>query len=487
MTNSPHLALPLLAGSISSESHEVKIWDLSKRFYNKYGLQPDKNVIINACDIEDFEMLDKLYFNWEDDFIKLARERKFEFGLISGFYKKIEPTFNSYYYQIKEGTVFSQFYDQYVYPTLKEINPSLIGVSISSFNQLLPTIELLFGLRKILPKTKIILGGNVITRLKDSSEFRKIKDLTDYLVFYQGEKTIRKICNLPIRSSVHIYGDEYIPINEWPIPYFNGLNLNEYPGIPTLPFVSTRGCYWGKCSFCAIPFGWSRKGYSGSMTPDLMIQQIKYLVSKYKMNRIKFVDEAFPPSKVIPLSHLISDNNLKIQWEAYVRIEPQWEDENLLRTAYDSGCRKLYFGLELSPYSKRDCLHKNDNANIITILEACKKIGILVHLFCMVGHPGTNENDAKLTMKFLIEHQNQIDTADLVGFQLHRGISIKCLYPKKGQENTLALTYDYYSNNGNALLPKEVRILEHSCQDRIWDEVPRLLHPLYRIGKSWQN
>ncbi len=487
ITNSPHLALPLLAGTIASENAKIKIWDLSKEFYNSYGSQPDKNVIINACDIEDFEVLDKLYFNWEDDFIKLARERKFEFGLISGFYKEIEPTFNNYHDQIKEGTIFSQFYNQHVYPILKEITPSLIGISISSVNQLLSTLELLIGLRKILPKTKIVLGGNVVTRLKNSAEFIRINKLVDYIVFYQGEKAINKICNLSMTPSVHIFADEYIPINEWPIPNFDGLNLKEYPGIPTLPFVSTRGCYWGKCSFCAIPAGWSRKGYSGSMTPDLMIQQIKHLVLKYKINRIKFVDEAFPPSKVIPLSYLINGNNLKIHWEAYVRLEQQWEDENFLRTAYEAGCRKLYFGLELSPYSKRDCFHKNDNANIITIIEACKKIGILVHLFCMVGHPGTTEDDAKLTVKFLIDHQNQIDTADLVGFQLHRGISIKGLYPKKRQKNTLALTYDYNSNNGNVLLPKEVKILENKCQERIWDEVPRLLHPLYRIGKSWQN
>ena len=493
VVNSPHLALPLVAGALDEDYSLLEIWDLSKEFYDRNGSRPDNKLIIDACDNGNITLLDKLYFDWENYFIELAKDHKLEFGLISGFYTKMITTFNYYYDKIKKGTVFSEFYNRYVYQKLKEIDPILVGISISSANQILPTIELLIELRKILPKSKIVLGGNVVTRLSNSSEFNKVMNLADYVVLFQGERVIKKICNslIKVNSNTNhykkIYSDEFIPITEWPIPVLHGLNLKDYLGIQTLPFVSTRGCYWGKCSFCAISAGWSRKGYSGSMTPDLMIKQIKHMVSKYKINRIKFVDETFPPSKVIPLSYLMNDNNLNIYWEAYVRLEPEWEDENFLRTAYNTGCRKLYFGLELSPYSKRDCLHKNDNANIITILEVCKKIGILVHLFCMVGHPETNETDANLTVKFLIDHQDKIDTADLVGFQLHRGISIKGIHPKKGQKETLSLTYEYKVNNGVALLLKEVQDLEKRCQERIWEEVPRLIHPLYRIGKSWKN
>src|SRR6202030_3210345 len=100
-----------------------------------------------------------------------------------------------------------------------------------------------------------------------------------------------------------------------------------------------------------------------------------------------------------------------------------------LEHAYSGGLRKLYVGLEQAPTTNRQVLNKNDKGDVVQIMKACKVAGIKLHLFCMVGHPGSSTEDAWATTNFLIDNQVLIDTADLVGFRLDRGTSVPGVQP----------------------------------------------------------
>lgn len=492
----PHLALPLIAGAVTKLSWETEVWDLSEEFYKLQGTQPDQKELLDACNIQDIETLDKLYFDWEDSYANLADEFGLKFGLLSGFSQAsgYPQTAKELIAIANQKSPFTAFYEDFLAPRLKSLMPKLIGITIASQHQLLPAVELLIRLRRWLPEVVLVLGGNVITRLKDSPAFVELSKLANRIVLYQGEKAIQDIClNLskPTRTvsqseeTEKIFSDELIPFREWPLPSFFGLNLGGYPGKNTLPYVSTRGCYWGRCPFCAIPAGWSSKGYAGSASGEFIASQLEILIKLYGIRRFKFVDEAFPPSKIISMLKATEKFNQPFVWEAYARIESAWEDQERLHMAYETGLRRLYFGLEIAPNGNRNPLGKNDKGNILHIMKNCKNAGILVHLFCMVGHPMTTADDAKKTVAFLIEHQDLIDTADLVGFRLDRGTTVVGVEFDSRFNSELSLSPPFIPTHSLSMTQEAVNQLEWECQEIIWDSVPRLLHPLYRIGNSW--
>jgi len=169
-----------------------------------------------------------------------------------------------------------------------------------------------------------------------------------------------------------------------------------------------------------------------------------------------------------------------------VRLEPAWEDCGLLQEARASGLRKLYFGLEQAPTASREVFGKNDRGDPLRILHRCHEAGIAVHLFCMVGHPGTSREDAAATVHFLVENESLVDTADLVGFRLDRGTTVAGVRATPDGSDW-AMSMPYEATEPGVLCAAEVGELEMVCQEALWEAVPRLLHPLYRIVGPWDT
>ena len=483
--NGPHLALPLIAGSVNDLS-DVETWDLSEEYYNTYGKRPNNMDIVMACKKKEYELLNKIYFDWEDSYIPHYNKKNYCFGLLSG-YRNISSKASNIKNIIKDisnGTVYSEYFNNHVRNKLILKKPDIVGITVSSINQLFSAIELINGINEWLPKTRIIIGGNIITRLKDTDSMKYLSSIVDKVVVYQGEKFFRKylIEKFDYKINNKIVGDEKIDFKNWPVPYFKGLNLENYPGGRVfIPYVSSRGCYHHKCTFCAIPFGWSKSGYAGTAPSSFIVKQIKQIIKETKIVNIKFVDESFFSSRIYDLYKLLKKENLKFFWEAYVRVEKYWENIKNLKTAFNTGCRKLYFGLEVAPESNQSNLNKRTDGNIKRILELCEEVGIRVHLFSMVGHPGTNNKDALYLLNFLIKNEHLIDTADLVGFRLERGKIIRGIIPVKEKFSDFSTHFDFITKN-EYLNSNQILKLEKQCQDIIWNEVPRLVHPLYRIG-----
>lgn len=487
--NGPHLALPIIAGSLKNYNFEVDIWDLSEEFYRTNGNRPPNEILIETAAKNDFRQLDELYFKWQDSFLELAEEYNNSFGLLSGFNEK--QNIYSLVQIIKiinQGTVYSNYFKNVIIPRIDLYRPLFIGVTISSQNQLFSTIELAVLIKKNYPHIKIILGGNYITRIRNTKSFYELSSIFDKVILFQGDLEIINYLKASVDEKIILPSDnQKIEPELWSTPNYEGLPVGNYPGINCVSFVSTRGCYYNKCPFCAIPKGWSESGFAGSIRTELLVEQLENVINLTNINRVKFVDEAFMATRIKKMNELFIMKNIRVFWEAYARVEKIWEDDEILEAAYKTGCRKLYFGLEISPDANRNPLGKKDNGNILVIMEKCKRIGILIHLFCMVGHPYTSKDDAYRTTNFLIDNKDLIDTADLVGFRLDRGTVVKGVTPncKDNPDFTLSLKYEPVSKS--VLTMREVIKLEYECQEKLWEYVPRLLHPLYRIAQQWQG
>lgn len=490
--SAPHLALPMMSGAAASAAWDSETLDLSALYYSLSLEKPLRADVERAIRHSDYSSLDEMYFKWEDDIRRVSGRSDFQ--LLSGF--PSTPWSSAPLSEVAEGILaagspFSAFYRDLAIPTIVARSPSVVGITIASSHQVVPTLELLLRLRAAMPDVYVILGGNVLTRLRESPALGVFQRLVDRLVLFQGERAFIETLDAVKRLGVSearrrlpaMAGDESIPYGEWPCPSFEGIDLEAYPGVPALSYVSTRGCYWGRCHFCAIPAGWSTTGYGGSAPPHFVADQLRAMKAATGVSRIKFVDEAFPPAKARPLGRLLAGDG--IEWEAYARLEPSWQDLGLLEEAHAGGLRKLYLGLEQAPSTDRRVLNKNDQGDVFKIMLACSAVGIKVHLFCMVGHPGTTEADADATTRFLIDHSEYIDTADLVAFRLDRGTRVPGVRPAISTRSDWNLSVAFEPTEAGVLSQEAVTAMEGECQERLWQTVPRLLHPLYRLVSPW--
>jgi hypothetical protein len=485
----PHLAAPLLAGAARDCGWNAISWDLTAAYFRHTSAPPGRQAIVDASERGDAEELDRLYFDWEDEVQEnTSRWPGQSFSLLSGF--DFDPLSHLPLATVASdlrhsGTVFEPFYQKHVIPRLMQLEPSVVGITI-----VIPTLRLLQVVRDALPKSLLVLGGNIVTRLRSSTAFAVLQSHADQIVTYQGEAAFKRTLAAmnscaPAPPIAATDGDERIPYLEWPTPCFTGIDFDDFVGIPTLPYVSTRGCYWGRCSFCAIPAGWADGGYAGTAPAEFVADQLIRMADGTGISKVKFVDEAIAPAKVRRLSPLLSSSPARIEWEAYGRLERDWENPAVMDAAYAGGLRKLYLGLEQAPSTNRKILNKNDKGDIFRIMAACRQSGIKLHLFCMVGHPGSTVEDAWATTNFLVDHQEAIDTADLVGFRLDRGTTVAGVRPVPSPACDWETSWRYEPTDEGILNQEVVQELESECQEAIWQTVPRLLHPLYRIVGPW--
>ncbi|NQU23857.1 MAG: hypothetical protein HQ567_21455 [Candidatus Nealsonbacteria bacterium] len=480
---------------------DVRTWDLSADFYHQNSTQPTLKEILSASVDHDCASLDKLYFAWEDSLRTATTVGRHGIlcGLLSGYsfpeLCRIMHLRDVMHPIRTDGTVFTRYYEESVVPALMAERPTVVAISISSSHQIVPSLELMALIRQHIPEAFLLLGGNVVTRLRDSSCLELLLSLSDQLALFQGEvgfchvlQTITDVGVGRARQDLpKIAGDQQIPWEQWPTPSFAGIRFERICGLPVLPYVSTRGCYWGRCHFCGIPAGWALSGYGGSAPMSFAVEQLQRMVEETGVSRIKFVDESMSPSKARDACQVLARSRLHLEWEAYARLEPAWENAALLEELYSCGLRKLYFGLEQAPSASRDLMNKRDGGNPLRILSACHQTRIAAHLFCMVGYPGTSREDAELTTRFLLDNQHLIDTADLVGFRLDRGTNVPGVRPGIEEARDWALALPYESIGDGMLSSSEVAELENVCQEALWQEAPHLLHPLYRLVTPWAN
>ena len=94
-----------------------------------------------------------------------------------------------------------------------------------------------------------------------------------------------------------------------PLPDFDGFPLDHY-FVPEriIPYLATRGCYWGRCTFCDHGQGYFDQ-YRG-MPAQLVVEQVKALRDKYQCRHFLFSDESYPPALFKKVSQLLVDQDV---------------------------------------------------------------------------------------------------------------------------------------------------------------------------------
>ena len=157
---------------------------------------------------------------------------------------------------------------------------------------------------------------------------------------------------------------------------------------------------------CAL----SRNLTVNSKSHQRSLSEIKYYLSRYKINKFEFVDFLnLNPEELNKFCNAVVENKLSIEWSAPLIVDSAMTFDNVIKMK-QAGCRKLIFELFSGSdnlLSKIGAVFTANDASVV--LKACHKAGIAVGINLVFGHPLETEDDRDKTIDFLQENVDFID------------------------------------------------------------------------------
>jgi anaerobic magnesium-protoporphyrin IX monomethyl ester cyclase len=371
----------------------------------------------------------------------------------SDYETNYEPTFEGF----REATanridnVFFDIFKNKIVPEIVNLDPLLIGISVTYHFQIIPAFTLSRLFKLAAPGIHISVGGAIIQHMERAllgdpecflyaDSFCTGEGETALLTLAENlssDEEKKPVPNMIMKGGGHanecnlrIYED----INNIPCPDFHGLELDRYLSPePILLLSSSRGCYYGKCAFCDVSKN-TRRNYR-KMRKEHLISCMMELYEEYGAKRFFFCDDAVPPANMRKISEVIMEKLPDATWGAEARFEKTFSSDfiSILRKG---GCRFLLFGLESASQRVLNAMNKgNTIENDIAVLKSCKKNGIYVNLQTFIGFPTETAAEAQKTVNFLINNERNIACYGLGSFLLERDTPVHLMPERYGISN----------------------------------------------------
>ena len=279
--------------------------------------------------------------------------------------------------------------------------PSLVGISLNYLSQSLPAFSLIGLARKLCPKARYVLGGGLVTSWLSNPEWTNpFCGLVDDMIAGPGECPLLEMAG--ITTPVSHAAPEYAPFRG--LPYLS-------PG-RVLPYSTSNGCWWGRCTFCP------EKAEGNAYAPlpaDTILSEIDHLVVNESPSLIHFLDNAMSPA----LLAAIADHPRGIPWYGFTRITRHLTNPSFCSELKRSGCVMLKIGLESGDQGVLEALDKGiDLVEASSALKTLKEAGIGTYVYLLFGTPAETEREAKRTLDYVIRHHRYIDYMNLAIFNM---------------------------------------------------------------------
>ena len=329
-----------------------------------------------------------------------------------------------------------EYFREFTLPALEELDPDLIGISLTFPSQAIPALTLAKLVKAWKPEVHITVGGGLMAYVADKLSKRpEIWDLIDSMVLLEGERPLLQLCEhvegkralADVTNVIHrgphgapIKNPQLDPldIKTLPTPDFRDLPLNKYftPEL-VMPLAATRGCYWGKCVFCTL-YTVIGPGYRGR-TIEQTIQDIRDLNQRYGVKSFYLAIEDLPPNMARQFPRALIEAGLDISWWADARLEVDVFDEETCRLLAQSGCKRLAFGYESASDRVLEKMCKGiDPQESLEMIRRVHAAGISVTLYAMVGFPTETKAEALSTLETILANRDWIQEVSVRVFYL---------------------------------------------------------------------
>ncbi|HNJ19996.1 MAG: cobalamin-dependent protein [Nitrospira sp.] len=332
--------------------------------------------------------------------------------------------------------VYRDVFEQLVKPAIEAEQPDVIGISIVLQQQMFSSMTFCALIKQHFPHIHVTIGGNTVTRLRDVLPESPLFQYFDSAVVYEGEtafvqlvsavgakQSLAEVPNTIYKDAtgVHVSTTSFAEdMHSLPPPDFDGLPLEKY-FVPTkiLPYLATRGCYWGRCEFCDHGEGYTA-GYRSKKIQDVLAE-ITFLRDKYGARHFHFTDESYPPALFRKLARGLIDSNMGIVWTTHMRFEKSLLEDQVWQDAKESGCKYLHFGYESGNERVLKLMDKATTTAIMTEhLKRTAEAGIWNHCMGFFGFPGETREEAWSSVQFLEQNKDYVHSLGFGTFDLGR-------------------------------------------------------------------
>ena len=233
---------------------------------------------------------------------------------------------------------------------------------------------------------------------KEAGNFKEIKGigfLKDGVpVFTSSKPAIEDLDSLPFPAR-HL-----LPMEQ----YFAIVKKNPLRGEIRKPWtllITSRGCPYN-CVFCTHHVVWGKKWRGRS--PENVLAELEQVITTYGVQQVDFLDDnmTLDRKRMEQICDLIIDRGLRFEWFTPNGVRADTLDEKLLRKMKRSGCKKI----RLAPESGvqrvvNEIIGKNlDLKSVERAVALCKKVGIRVGCFFVIGLIGETKEDIQETINF---------------------------------------------------------------------------------------
>ena len=301
-----------------------------------------------------------------------------------------------------EENPFFEYFSNRLPAIIRRDKTTVAGFSLNYLSQALTTFAMIGFLKQEFPDITIVVGGSLVTSWMNRNHREGLfNGLIDHCVSGPGEYQLLRLLHKKPDKEMHL------------TPCYDSLPINNYlaPGL-ILPYRSSIGCYWGKCSFC--PEKAEGTSYE-QIPPEKAAIDLRDLVARTKPALIHLVDNAMSPA----LMQAICEQPPGAAWYGFARITPHLTDPGFCMALRQSGCVMLKLGLESGDQGVLDALHKGiDLATASLALQTLKKAGIATYVYLLFGTPAETRIEAQHTLDFVAHHAVEIRFMNIAIFNL---------------------------------------------------------------------
>ncbi len=306
--------------------------------------------------------------------------------------------------------------------------PDIVGLEIPFSGWSRTAFEVATTAKKVNQNIKVILFGlHPSSRPEDCLQNENV----DFIIIGEPEKTISELVDAlaeekrdfkvidglgfrekgkPILTKKRAVIED---LDSLPFPARHLLPMNVYAQAvrqnplrgeihkPYTIVITSRGCPYN-CVFCSNCIVWGKKWRPRS--PKNVVDEIEQVIKTFGIAQIDFSDDnmTLDKERMIQICDLIVARGLKFEWFTPNGIRADTLDEGLLRKMKAAGCKKIRIAPESGVQRiVNDVIKKNlDLKTVEQAVVLCKKVGIKVGCFFVIGLIGETKADIEETINF---------------------------------------------------------------------------------------
>jgi anaerobic magnesium-protoporphyrin IX monomethyl ester cyclase len=180
-----------------------------------------------------------------------------------------------------------------------------------------------------------------------------------------------------------------------------GMRLDRYHAPETVACIrSSKGCYWGECTFCDTYHGQR----DDEMSIDRLVEEVRHLRDSFGVRHLEFVDQCISPERLWKLSDAFVRAELGVRWFCNARTETGFSRALFDRMA-QAGATKVMWGIESGSPRLLKLMRKGVHPEArMSILRDAAGAGLWSFAFVFFGFPTETEAEAQQTIDLICEH-----------------------------------------------------------------------------------